>query len=378
MKILINASTLVVGGGVQVARNLIINTFDNQNHDFYYIVSKELYEQLGDGFMDKGFSVIKISPAKRIKGIKSRKMIKSIEKTFLPDIVYSVGAPSYVSFINPEVLRLTNSWLFGNYKLPLSTYPGIKKYKTLFILFVQRLYIKKRHYIITQTNVAKEEISSSLKISKERIFVIPNVYSSIFDVNIKNTKETSNKVRIFCFAAPYNHKNIDIIPELIHYLVKKGMTNFEFLVTIPSDFNPKWQEKFYQKCNNLNVGDFIKNLGKIDFKKAPEIYQQSDILFLPTLFETFSVTYLEAMASGVPIVTTDLPFAREVCDKAAIYFKPKDPKNAAERIFEIIMNKDLKESLFLSGKERIKTFAKEDEIYTKHIEVLETIYKEIK
>ncbi len=375
MKILINASTLVVGGGVQVALNFIKHTFDNKNHNFYYILSKELFEQLGSNIKEKNHSIINVSPAKRIKGIRSRKLIKVIEKDFKPDIVYSVGAPSYVFFETTEVLRLTNSWLFSDNTLAFSTYPVLKKYITRFILFVQRFYIRKKNYIITQTEVAKNDISNKFKIKKDKIYVIPNVYSSIFDIRIKDIEKTSIKTKIFCFAAPYNHKNIEIIPEVVNELAMKGLKNFEFIVTIPPDFNPEWYQKFLQRSKELKVEGYIKNLGKINFEDAPRLYQQSDVLFLPTLFETFSVTYLEAMASKLPIVTTNLPFAKEVCSNAALYFTPKDPKQAANRIFELITNKDLKESLVLFGQKKIKTFAKESDVYSRHIEVLEKIYK---
>ncbi|MEW7279392.1 glycosyltransferase family 1 protein [Aquimarina sp. 2201CG1-2-11] len=374
MKILINASTLVVGGGVQVALNLIKNTLKNKKHDFYYIISKELFEQLDSSIEEKKYCVINISPAKRIKGIPSRKLIKSIEKEFLPDIVYSVGAPSYIFFKTKEVLRLTNSWLFSDSKLAFSTYPFLKKHSTRFILFIQRFYIRKKNYIITQTEVAKNDISKRFNIKKDKIYVVPNVYSSIFDIKIEDIKKVSNKTRIFCFAAPYNHKNIEIIPEVAKELENKGVKDFEFLVTIPPDFNAGWSQKFHQKSKGVGVDRYIKNLGKVNFEEAPRLYQESDILFLPTLFETFSVTYLEAMASGVPIVTTNLPFAKEVCGDAALYFKPKDPKEAANRIFELIMNKDLQESLILSGQKKIKTFAKENEVYSGHLKVLEQIH----
>ena len=70
--------------------------------------------------------------------------------------------------------------------------------------------------------------------------------------------------------------------------------------------------------------DRILNLGPVDLEDLPNVYRASDALFLPTLLESFSGTYLEAMHYGLPILTTDLDFARNICRDAALYFDPEN------------------------------------------------------
>ena len=67
---------------------------------------------------------------------------------------------------------------------------------------------------------------------------------------------------------------------------------------------------------------------------VPILYKQVDGMIMPTLLESFSATYIDSMALGVPIFTSDRDFARDVCGDAAWYF---DPLNA-ESIFEVISN----------------------------------------
>ena len=45
---------------------------------------------------------------------------------------------------------------------------------------------------------------------------------------------------------------------------------------------------------------------------------------MPTLLESFSGTYVEAMYHQIPIFTSDIDFAHDVCKEAAFYFDPLD------------------------------------------------------
>lgn len=376
MKILINASTLVVGGGVQVAINLIKNTVKDTKNEYVYILSKEVASQLEESVKNEmRFYEFAISPASIFKGRKVRKEILNIEANFKPNIVYSVGAPSYVKFKSKEVLRLTNPWVIGASSLAYSSYPITESILKKIKVFVKRRYINNKHFIITQTEAAKKGIVKNLKLSENKIFVIPNVQASIFNNFKKDEKCNTNSdtLRIFCFAAPYYHKNISIIPEVILELKKLGNDNFKFITTIPNDVSNHETNKFFNQIKKNRLSGYVKNLGKVKFKDVPETFLNCDLLFLPTLLEVFSVTYLEAMNMGVPIVTTNLSFATEVCGDAALYFEPKNAKDAALRINELILEKKLRVNMVKNGQIRLKEFLTEDVIYRHHIDVLEQI-----
>ncbi len=51
----------------------------------------------------------------------------------------------------------------------------------------------------------------------------------------------------------------------------------------------------------------------------------ADALVLPSLLESFTNTYADAMSEGVPVITSNLDFARTVCGEAACYIDPMDP-----------------------------------------------------
>ena len=67
-------------------------------------------------------------------------------------------------------------------------------------------------------------------------------------------------------------------------------------------------------------------------ENCPKLYNQADAMFLPTLLETFSASYPEAMKMERPILTSDLDFAKDICGDAALYFNPLDSYDIANKI----------------------------------------------
>jgi glycosyltransferase involved in cell wall biosynthesis len=90
------------------------------------------------------------------------------------------------------------------------------------------------------------------------------------------------------------------------------------------------------RAQQLGVAHRIVNLGKVPVTDTPDLYARSHLSFLPSLLEVFSAVYPESLCTGVPLVTTDLRFSRDVCKDAAVYFEPTNAKSAAAKIVSIL------------------------------------------
>ena len=110
--------------------------------------------------------------------------------------------------------------------------------------------------------------------------------------------------------------------------------------------------------NNFNTKSrsMIYNVGRLSPLNAPHLYEEVDYMFLPTLLECFSASYVEAMAMKVPILTSDLSFARTVCGDAALYFDPLDPVSIAKKIEGLIRSKAMRQELISAGQVRVTQF----------------------
>lgn len=99
---------------------------------------------------------------------------------------------------------------------------------------------------------------------------------------------------------------------------------------------------------NLPGKVFLKN--RIAYPKLEKIYKQADIFILPsrptkTWAEQYGMVLVEAMATGLPIITTDCGAIPEVVGKAAILIKPGDYQALAKKIIYLSENKPAREKL---------------------------------
>ncbi|HYE72551.1 MAG TPA: glycosyltransferase, partial [Blastocatellia bacterium] len=88
----------------------------------------------------------------------------------------------------------------------------------------------------------------------------------------------------------------------------------------------------------------------------PEIYRSSDIFVFPSYTESFGLPLVEAMASGLPIVASDVPVNRELCGDAAIYFSVFDAEDCARAIQLIAEDSGLRCRLREASLKRAKDF----------------------
>ncbi len=151
-------------------------------------------------------------------------------------------------------------------------------------------------------------------------------------------------VTLLTVSADYPHKNLGIIPRIAEYLRRKypGF-KFRFVVTLaPEVFG----------CTAATIPEWLLPVGRVDIRECPSLYEQCDIMFLPTLLECFSASYAEAMKMGCPILTSDLSFARNLCGSAAEYFDPLSPESAGEAVYRLTNDPLRRSELVEAGKVR--------------------------
>lgn len=94
----------------------------------------------------------------------------------------------------------------------------------------------------------------------------------------------------------------------------------------------------------------------IDFVDMPFIYRRAAAFVYPSFFEGFGIPIIEALFSGVAVVTSvDSCFA-EAGGDGALYCQPSQPESIAEKINVILNNKTLREDLILRGAQHVQQF----------------------
>lgn len=112
-----------------------------------------------------------------------------------------------------------------------------------------------------------------------------------------------------------------------------------------------------QTINNLNLKDRVILTGFVKDDDLPYIYNQASIFVYPSLYEGFGLPVLEAMAAGVPVVTSNLSSLPEVAGRATCLINPTDEKAIAQAIVKVLSQPKFAQKLIKQGFIQAKKFS---------------------
>lgn len=359
MKILVNATNLVVGGGVQVATSFIVEAVRRAEPDIEWcfcvsrVVAENVRKMLGSGWEGEVFEQ---NPNHIRAGRAARERLTKISKAFEPDLVFTVFGPFWGKFAGrfngqptAQLCGCAVGWSTHPNQL---VYDKIGRLQTL-KRKARRIWdfrcLRRAQYFWIELDIAREGLKRGAGTDDAHIRTIGNTCAQVFHDAPKFAADFSaREIRLLAMGNPYVHKNFEIIPEVLAALKKRDRARrYVFTLTAPESGN-EWKN-IKERAEMLGVGDCVRTVGKVALTDCPALYSGNHIVFMPTLLETFSATYPEAMAMRRPIVTTDLNFAHSICGNAAVYYSPLSADDAAEKIIRVVENPELREHLISEG-----------------------------
>ncbi|WP_437614014.1 glycosyltransferase family 4 protein [Erwinia sp. V71] len=325
--LLVNASNLYVGGGVQVGVS-VIEEFTEAGIEFIAAVSPAVFEQLSSS-AKKRSQVIKKTPS-GLFNFSSRLQMDHLITSLHVTEVFTIFGPSYW---NPKVknhlVGFALPWLIYESSYIFSKLSCKEKIKKIILSFLQPFYFKlNATSIVCETRDVSDRVVKLLNFSPSNVHTVSNTISSVFTDTNKYDYQVLNKlpskgedIWLLTISHDYPHKNIAIIKELLELLPEY----YKFVLTVGNEFKNNIEERHH---NRLIV------LGKVSSAECPPLYEICDALFLPTLLECFSASYVEAMYMAKPIFTSNRGFAKTVCGNSAYYFDPLNAFDIAKTILQ--------------------------------------------
>lgn len=374
MRVLINTVSTKKhsGGAYQIAFNFISKSLEHNEVEWIYVVSTDLDEILPDAVKSKeDYYVFPTQPDFRHSYNKVKQELRKLEKKLKPDVVYSITAPSYFSFLAPEVMRFTNPWLTHPNDYAWSVLPLKTKIRYYLYGLNQKRLMKKAQYFITQTETCAEGIRRITGVPKKQVKVVNNVLPAVFKSMDNTPIKEDNYINIACVGAATTHKNFDIIPDVLQALNDTGVNIVRFHVTLPDD--EPTLNAVEKKLRLYGLSDKLVNHGRLKQKDLGEMYRRCQLCFLPTLLEVFSASTLEAMYFQLPVVATDFDFNREVMDDSCLYYEPMNAKEAAMQIKRYIEDESLQKEMKEKMIKQLAAFCN----YDKHFNDIVAFLKDV-
>lgn len=380
--ILLNATTINNGGGIQAAVSLIRQIIEQCNYDdgarWIFTVSGEVRDQLaafGHALREGLDLCLERSPAKNWV---SRTRLREFANE-RADLVFTIFGPAYTRFDCPHLCGVADAWVTHSSKLAYSTLPTFReKLQKAMLCAYKALWFRQADFWVVEHEVARAGLVSRLRLPPPKIFVVSNNCSQAYlsEKLAERPKALQSTIRILTFATDSPNKCLDLIPQVAAELVEQfHIDNVQFVLTLPQ--NNYAQSAVARLARRLGVERHIVNVGYVALKDGPALYKSCDIMLMPSVLETFSATYPESMRMGLPIVTSDLDFAQSICRDAAAYFTPRDAAGAARALAMLIRNSEIRSRLVVAGFRRVRDFPAPNEKYRQYRNIIDGILCEM-
>ncbi len=322
---------------------------------------------------------------------KENRVVHILKKMFYP-IWEQFLLPKYCSKIKVDILHCTANTapIILNIPLILTLHDVIfleqsninskaswyQKLGNTYRSFIVPIVAKKAVKILTVSAYQKKIIAQKLHISPDKISVIHNGVDERFFQS--HTSEEIEKVLkkyklqngyIFFMANTEPRKNTSGVLKAYQSLLKEN-SNAPRLVMKGISLKQLKEYLIREKLESLLPK--IDVIGYVNYEDLPMLYQGACMLWFPSFSEGFGLPIIEAMACGVPVITSNISCMPEIAGNAAMLINPSEPKEIANACQELLENNTLYQTLSSSGKKRALLFT-----WDISVKKLINIYKEV-
>ena len=204
--------------------------------------------------------------------------------------------------------------------------------------------------IICVSQPSKEDVISEFKVDEKKITVIPN------GIDIGIFKPSSIKKSLSFSIVTTASADIPL-KGLRHLILALPRVIRQFPLTSLTVIGKSPEKSNLNKLiDDLDLEDKITFRSGISEKEIVKTYHDSDIAVIPSLYEGFGFGAGEAMACGVPLISTDSGGLKQVIGDAALKIKPGSVNEIEEGILKLFTQEKIRQELAKKGRERMEEF----------------------
>lgn len=224
-------------------------------------------------------------------------------------------------------------------------------------------------HLITDSHFSQQEIVNRLKIPEERITPIHLAPAPQYDANSDMLLDMAvlRKYDLPDFYVLYLggyalHKNVTMLLAAYTYVAQAMGEEYPLVLagTKPpaGDHFPDY-ESYIERAH---LQEFVRWIGYVDEADKPAVYRGAMCFAFPSRYEGFGLPPLEAMACGVPVVTTNAASLPEVVGDAAFAIDPDDERQMAGSIISLLIQEEFAAEMKQKGLQRAAQFSWEQTV----------------
>jgi len=231
--------------------------------------------------------------------------------------------------------------------------------------------LRRLQAVIANSQYTASVISSKYLVPKDKLYVCyksidPTLYTSMLS---QKQDRCSSMYHILFIGGNMQRKGLPVLIKASSKVLKI-LPNTKFWV-VGSDTGVS---RMISLSKELGVHSNFCFLGWIPHEDLVNLYSQTDIFVMPSLTEAFGVTFLEAMACGVPVIGTRVGGIPEIIQHGynGLLVEPNNSDDLADAIIQLLSDSELRKQLRIAGVETAHRFD-----VSRMMECTYSIYKRI-
>ncbi|MDN5354158.1 MAG: hypothetical protein PWQ09_914 [Candidatus Cloacimonadota bacterium] len=227
------------------------------------------------------------------------------------------------------------------------------RFRMFYIKKIVPFFLKKANSVMAISNCTKRDLQKFYKLKK--VWVNYNGYEKpvVSQAQVKKVAEVEGKFLFYLARVEHPGKNHLNLIKAYEQLPKDVKQEYELVFA-----GKVWEgsEPVMHYVANSADKARIKFLGFVEEAELSWLYKNCNLYVFPSFYEGFGLPLLDAMNYGVPIICSNTSSLPEVGGDAVLTFDPSDSKQIAERILQVLQDKDLQNRMIKAGFERLSNF----------------------
>lgn len=228
---------------------------------------------------------------------------------------------------------------------------------------MMRKAVKSAAVIFTDSQRSKNDILEHLPVKEEKIVVTPMAVDPCFSSPPKKEERKTilEKLNIkgpYCLYLGNNkaHKNLTKAVKAFKIFRNNVGREWNFVLAGGCFSDPDSGAQLLSLVEKEQLSDCILFPGYLEKRDLTAVLAEAGIFVFPSLYEGFGLPPVEAMAAGVPVVSSNLSAMPEVLGDAALLTDPRDEVLLAHEMIRVVEDEELRNELIIKGRKKASEY----------------------
>jgi len=208
-------------------------------------------------------------------------------------------------------------------------------------------------WIHTVSHAVRDEVLAELGLDPERVVAVPNGFDPPQGDAATGRRLAGVEHYVLAVGTVEPRKDLPSLVAAVDRLAGEDVD----VVVVHAGGDGWGIEGFQQALDSMRHPERFRRLGHVPHDQLGHLYAGARVYAYPSVYEGFGLPVLEAMAAGVPVVTTDVPAIREVAGDAALVVPVGDVDALAEALGRAWHDEAWRDEAVCRGRRRCEAFS---------------------